>query len=367
MLPRFFKVMFICVLFAGAGIFQASCSRADSFQRTNPAATAFHDVLDTPAQRSSLATSTLINGLALVGGRVIGVGQHGVIIYSDDEGKSWSQASVPVSADLTAVSFPTSKKGWAVGQDGVVLFSGDGGASWDRQLDGRLASRIITEYYDAHPPADLDAKRLGENIKMSVESAPDLPLLDVWFENETHGFAVGAFNTIFHTSDGGVNWEPWFDRTENEEGYHLYSIRSVDRDVYICGEKGMMLKLDREAGRFVKLVSPYKGTLFGITGNQRVVIAYGLRGNVLRSTDAGESWQQVDTGIPEGLIAGAMIADGRIVLVNQAGQLFASTDEGASFYPVTGAQPVPATFMIAMEKETVFLASFHGIRKESLK
>ena len=32
---------------------------------------------------------------------------------------------------------------------------------------------------------------------------------------------------------------------------------------------------------------PYPGTLFGLVGKDRVVVAHGLRGNVVRSTDGG--------------------------------------------------------------------------------
>ena len=38
-----------------------------------------------------------LNAVALAGSRLVAVGEHGVIIYSDDEGASWRQASVPVN------------------------------------------------------------------------------------------------------------------------------------------------------------------------------------------------------------------------------------------------------------------------------
>jgi len=39
------------------------------------------------------------------GQRVVAVGQRGHVLFSDDTGKSWQQAEVPVSADLVAATF----------------------------------------------------------------------------------------------------------------------------------------------------------------------------------------------------------------------------------------------------------------------
>ena len=47
---------------------------------------------------------------------------------------------------------------------------------------------------------------------------------------------------------------------------------------------------------FARSTSPYKGTLFGVAGNAQALVAYGLRGTVLRSTDGGRSWQQTAHG-----------------------------------------------------------------------
>src|SRR5574337_2060456 len=114
-------------------------------------AAGYQDVIDTPARESTLASKALLNGLASAGERVVAVGQRGHIIYSDDAGKSWQQAKVPVSSDLVAVSFPTPEQGWAVGHDGVVLHSSDAGATWTKQLDGRALGSMMAAYYKAQP------------------------------------------------------------------------------------------------------------------------------------------------------------------------------------------------------------------------
>src|SRR5208337_2118511 len=145
------------------------------------------------------------------------------------------------------------------------------------------------------------------------------PFLDVWFENETTGFVVGSFNLIFRTSDGGKSWDPWFDRVENPGFLHLYCIRPVGRDVFIVGEQGLILKLDREAGAFRRMPSPYNGSFFGLVSNSEAMVVFGMRGTAFRSVDGGRTWQKSETGVSAGLTGGAVTKDGRIVLVSLVG------------------------------------------------
>ena len=62
------------------------------------------------------------------------VGVHGIIVYSDDEGETWTQAeTVPFTKTLTDISCPSQNKCWAVGHDATILHSFDGGKSWEIQ------------------------------------------------------------------------------------------------------------------------------------------------------------------------------------------------------------------------------------------
>ena len=77
-------------------------------------------------------------------------------------------------------------------------------------------------------------------MKFFVEQGPVNPFQDVWFKDESTGFAVGAFNLIFHTDDGGRTWESWFDRTDNPGGFHFYCVRACGPDIFLSGEQGMV-------------------------------------------------------------------------------------------------------------------------------
>ncbi|RZL94243.1 MAG: glycosyl hydrolase [Variovorax sp.] len=325
----------------------------------------WRDVLDTPAAKSPYAARALLNGLASAGTRTVAVGQRGHIVYTDDAGKSWRQADVPVSSDLVAVHFPTGTTGWAVGHDGVVLRSTDAGLTWAVQLDGRRLGELMVGYYTREANASLagDPKRaaalLDEAKRFEAQGAEN-PLLDVWFRDASNGYVVGAFGLALRTSDGGAHWAPMLHALDNPKGQHLYAVRGIGPDVYMAGEQGLLLKLEQSDERFRALDIPYKGTLFGVAGNAQAVVAHGLRGTVLRSTDGGRNWQQIPTGLQVGLTASTQDSDGRLVIVSQAGHVLASRDGGASFTPVPLERAVPAAAVSAPSKGTLVIAGPRG-------
>lgn len=330
----------------------------------------FQDVLEVPAIMSSLAPKSLLNGAAMAGKRVVLVGFKGHIIYSDDAGQTWVQARVPVSVDLVSVYFPSPQKGWTVGHRGVVLHTEDGGATWEKQLDGITAAKLMADYYQQHQlrvlPGNDGAKLKGEIDRLTQPGPAGQAFLDVWFENDNTGFIVGSFNLIFRTDDGGKTWEPWFDRTENGEGLHLYAIRPVGKDVFIAGEQGLVLKLDKAAGIFRRKKVDYSGAFFGITGNEKAVVAFGLRGNIFRSINGGSTWTKIESEVTGGLTGGTVMANGTIVLVSQGGRTIASQDSGASFKTITHDVKFPKTAVIDIGNGALAIAGLRGVKIETV-
>lgn len=327
----------------------------------------FQSPLALPAVKSALALRVPLNALAKAGTRLVAAGQRGHILYSDD-GKNWAQAEVPVSSDLTALSFPSRQQGWAVGHEGVILHTTDGGATWTKQLDGKQAAELIVKQYGSAAYASSPvAQRLQKDAEAFAAQGADKPFLDVWFEDDKKGFAVGAFNLILRTEDGGQNWTPWLDRVENPKALHLYAIRPANGTVFIVGEQGLVLKLDRGKQRFASLALPYQGTWFGVTGTPSMALVYGLRGNAYRSIDGGANWTKVDTGVNAGLASGMVRADGAVVLASQAGHVLLSTDDGASFNRVRVAAVAPVFAVAESDKGQVALAGVGGVRLEAVK
>lgn len=306
---------------------------------------ALTDVLDVPSMRSQVAAQRLLLSVTRAGDRLVAVGPRGHIVYSADAGKSWQQARVPVSSDLTAVHFPSPQVGWAVGHDGVVLASQDGGATWTKRLDGRAVNELIladVRQKLAANPGSADLQALVAEAERYEQQGPDKPFLDVWFESDAIGYAIGAYGLLLKTIDGGQTWQSWFDRAENPRFMNLYSIRPAAGGLYIAGEGGLVLELDATGQRFTAVPVDYAGSMFGVIDTGDAVLVYGLRGNSFRSVDAGANWARVDTKLPASIVGGARLGELAIVLADQGGRLAVSTDGGLSFslLPVQRALPL---------------------------
>ncbi|WP_395399707.1 WD40/YVTN/BNR-like repeat-containing protein [Pseudoduganella sp. UC29_106] len=301
-------------------------------------AAAFDDPLARPARPSALAAHAPVNGLAMAGRRIVAVGQRGHILYSDDAGRNWRQASVPVSVDLTAVSFATPQEGWAVGHDGAILHSADGGETWLLQADGRN----------------------GGSGKVD-----DRPLLDIRMADKLRGMAVGAFGLARCTGDGGRQWLACEDRLDNPQGLHLNAIRAIGDNLYIAGEQGLLLRSAGGAGRFSALALPYRGSLFGVVGDGPRLLAFGLRGNAWFSADSGATWEQSTTGLRSGLAAGLALPNG-FVLVSQTGQLLFS-ESGRQFAPQPAPQPEPVTAALLGATGEMVTGGVRGVRVHVLQ
>ncbi|MDX9787787.1 MAG: YCF48-related protein [Desulfobacterales bacterium] len=313
------------------------------------------DLLHRPAMKTGKAVSSMLTDVANTGTRLVAVGERGHILYSDDKGINWQQAEVPTSLTLTAVYFPSAQKGWAVGHDGVVLHSEDGGLNWTRQLDGMalieagltLAKSLVAEKEAALAAADpenqtalsseLDALRFTmEDFQRSFdEKICCEPLMDVWFKNDMEGFVVGAYGQIGRTVDGGKTWQACWDRIDNPDRNHLNSIcAGAKGSIFIAGEFGSIFRSLDEGAHFEKLSSSsYDGSFFGIVAypNDPFVIAYGLGGNIVHSTDLGETWRHLETETG-GTIGGATVcSDGTLIMVSYSGVILIGSGETATF------------------------------------
>lgn len=255
-----------------------------------------------------------------------------------------------------------------MGHEGVVLHSSDAGKTWRKQLDGRqIAALLLKHYGNPENPDDPEAQRLKQDAELFAQQGADKPLLDVWFSDERSGFVTGAFNLILRTEDGGQSWTPWQDRVDNPRSMHLYGLRPAAGTLFMVAEQGLVLKLDAASQRFVKVQLPYEGTLFGVLGDDQLVLVYGLRGNALRSLDGGASWSKVDTGIEAGISSGLISPDGTILLASQSGQLLRSSDRGATFSRVALDRVAPNFAVAADADGAVALAGLGGVRVQSLQ
>lgn len=279
----------------------------------------------------------LMLDVVAAGPRLVAVGERGHILYSDDQGRHWSQAKVPTRQLLTAVAFVDAQHGWAVGHDAQILATTDGGVTWAKQFE------------------DLNRQA---------------PLLDLWFKDASTGFAVGAYGALLATTDGGQHWEDVSARIDNPDQFHFNAIGAVkDGGLFIVGEQGSLFRSRDWGLSWEKVQGPYEGSLFGLlpTGEPRTLLVYGLRGNLYRSADFGDTWANIPLrgarGPLEFALSGATrLADGTLVLVGNSGTVLRSSDDGKTFSLFNRPDRLSLSAVTAGANGTLVLAGQGGVR-----
>jgi photosystem II stability/assembly factor-like uncharacterized protein len=285
-------------------------------------------VMPSSGPLSKLAmTRLLLTDSARFGNRIVAVGDRGYIVFSDSNGESWERAQTPPGSPLlTAVFFQDAKNGWAVGHDSVILNSTDEGKTWTQKFS-----------------APNDQK----------------PLMDILFTDAGNGFAVGAYRLCYETNDGGKTWNPrkltsvpkaapakkgkaaladaGDAKGGGDDDKHLNAIiRLGENKLLIVGEAGTILKSDDAGKTWNKIASPYKGSYFGaVQAKDGSVLIYGLRGKIYRASDASlRDWKLVENKSVASIMGSTVMPDNTLVLAGLAGTVLISHDNGQTFKPL---------------------------------
>jgi len=312
-------------------------------------------------------TRAVLQDIARAGDRLVAVGERGLVIRSDDAGRTWVQCEVPVSCTLTSVRFTDARSGWAVGNMGVVLQTSDGGEHWTKRLDGQQAANLVLQaarsrrdavtQATAHDEAD----RLVELAEQLVAEGADKPLLALGSAPDGSLLAVGAYGLAVAVQ-GGAAWRSYVQQLPNPEGYTLYGVAERGEERWLYGEQGLLLRSAARGEPFRPETSPSTGSLFGsLVLRSGAVLLLGLRGKAWRSTALGVAWQPLQTPVDAALLSGAELADGSVVLVGAAGQTLLSGDGGQSFRPLSLPQRFPFTGVVQAADESLLLVGMRGL------
>lgn len=288
-----------------------------------------------PAVKSAAAALAPMLGATRAGKRIVAVGDFGIVLLSDDDGRSFRQASnVPVASTLTAVSFADEQHGWAVGHWGVILHTADGGENWTIQR---------------------------------TDTGEDRPLFSVHFFDAREGIAVGLWSLVLRTRDGGKSWESLAMPAPPEGGRgdrNLFKIfASPQGSLFVAAERGAVLRSDDRGDTWRYLNTGYNGSFWsGIALADGTLVVAGLRGTLYRSVDDGKSWQAVPTGSKSSL-TDLVVAGNKLIGIGLDGVQIESADRGASFAWTQRDDRLSMTAAVAAGDDGVVRFSKRGVLK----
>lgn len=257
---------------------------------------------------------------------------------------------IPHSA-FFGISFDAGQ-GVAVGMGGAIAASSDGGSTWTPvKQDIADTALLAVERRGSHTIA------VGQAGLVLIEESPgkwvkgtsgiENRLLSVSVNSAGLAIAGGEFGTLIRSEDGGKTWSQaapdWsLYADENSPGTGeptIYSVHVAESgDITIAGEFGLIFRLDAGSDQW-RVLNPLVGgtaTIFAThisDSRTRNSYAVGQRGQVLISTDGGETWfpNRVKT---ESNFLGVAAAPGGKVVITGMRVMVTSKDGGITWNQV---------------------------------
>lgn len=238
----------------------------------------------------------------------IGNGHSGPALKTTNGGVTWTTITIPVNWPFNSVVFSDKQTGYMVGNLGNILKTEDSGVTWQIQnqfpsslTNSNLVSVDFINQEIGFAVGNTDILKTidsGKHWELVAHSSFDLR--SVSFFDPLHGICVGGdwlheYSCITTTSDGGKTW--------NER-----SSTATDRNI--------------NKVRFINA-----NTGYAVSSNSDT-----FGGFILKTTDAGNTWSAINTGIDNYWISDLSLPDEKtIYVVGQSGQILKSNDAGISW------------------------------------
>jgi photosystem II stability/assembly factor-like uncharacterized protein len=199
-------------------------------------------------------------------------GRWGTILHTQDGGKTWLEQKSGSQNTLSGIYFVDPENGWAVGNSGTILHTKDGGKTWEKQ-ESPVPYYHMDVYFTTLEKGWIASEKThllhtqdgGKTWQVGF-SDEDYILKAISFSDPTHGWAAGEFGHLYRTVDGGISWE------------------KLAGEAYIDTATG-----DLKGGPFLYDIA---------AADDNTAWAVGIEGRVVKTTDAGKTWNTVETGAP---------------------------------------------------------------------
>lgn len=244
---------------------------------------------------------------------------------------------------------------FAVGERGHVLHSDDDGRTWTQVQVPGSANLTAVHFNDArhgcavgHVETILCTWDGGATWELS-HFAPEnqQPLLDVWFADGERGIATGAYGVIYTTADGGHVWSQVPFEPVPLDGAVKEEAPPVD-DMEAEVDLGFEFHLNAIA-----------------RGPDRRVYIGAEAGRLFRSDDDGATWRELPSPY-DGSFYGMLPLDGDVLLAfGLRGNLFRSDDGGMNWSPIETGTVALLNGGARLDADTVVIVGMAGVQLAS--
>lgn len=284
------------------------------------------------------------------------VGELGAVLRTYNGGRQWSQQNCPIYPDnLYGVSFANAQYGTAVGAQGDIIYTSNSGAFWHTAQTGWMIT-----YYAACQPSPMVGYAAGVNtifqplvtrtrngwLSMNHTAfyvvhngvSNEGNIRGICFVNDSTGYAaVRVWNgegAIAKTTDYGATWSTvgWFANALNGIDFPTSEVG------YAVGFQGIVVKTENAGSSWNTIQSGTAVTLNGVSfAEPDYGFAVGEGGTILRTVNGGANWEN-QTGVV------AVNLRGVDFLTRDAG--FVVGDGGTILFTATGGGPLGVTLSL---------------------
>lgn len=284
-----------------------------------------------------LTTTYLVNSVVCGEINCVIVGNKGMNLSSDNNGKSWSLLKSGTEYTLQSVA-NNGKITVAVGNNGVILVSNDNGLTWETSTagNGKYSLMDVKYYNDNFYSVGTNGTLLRssdgykwETLKSGVATTlQSIVFAPTLVDSEFYPFMILGDNGVMLASRDGNEWVQQAIETKNSLRDAVYN--PDEKVFYIVGTAGTMFVADNGIKtNNAKAVTPVKGLTANLNNiefatiptakeTQNMMVTIGAAGTILAYTNG--SWVQVKSGTTSEL-RGLAVAQGSFYASGYAGSL----------------------------------------------
>jgi photosystem II stability/assembly factor-like uncharacterized protein len=131
---------------------------------------------------------------------------------------NWTPQATNTTINFHDVFFMGNNAGWVVGEEAILLSTVNGGVAWPavpvNPLKEDFQAVFLVNDQKGWIASRLSDNKTGGNVLISINGGAypepqltvDSPLNTVFFVDELTGWAAGTRGQIFHTTNGGTQW-----------------------------------------------------------------------------------------------------------------------------------------------------------------
>jgi photosystem II stability/assembly factor-like uncharacterized protein len=203
-------------------------------------------------QRQELAGwPSLIDLAACPDGTFAALAAEGQAFVSGDDGRTWTPTPIPTEESPQGIVCDPADRLWVVGSFSTIVTSSDRGRSWEDRSIGEDTIFTTIQFIDAENAVIFG--EFGSNLRSTDGGATwtageplpnDFYSQDALFVDRETGWVAGLAGEIRHTADGGATWA----LQETPTLVPIYGLARAQGGVYAVGGEGVLLH--HEAGRW---------------------------------------------------------------------------------------------------------------------